>query len=440
MYKKNALSMPPLSSKLEHTVPQVSSTFEKLIAYCFCIGLVLLVPLDWGADFWNWSTVNRQIMRGFLLGIMFLYVLKTGIYFGAKGFKTGRVLTLIAVITGLYAMFESTPMSGMYYYSKILFWLVGSVAVYRWTLSGAITHKIIIITIGCLIFISSLLTIYHIFNPTEIGLTQNTRTYTILWCIPFLLLEKRTKITTIMVAVASVAILLAIKRGAVFALLLSLCTYIISYAKIHSDFRNFLKTMVFALILGLTITCVVYSQWDKVLARTKDLSDSERIGSGRGGMYHLLVKHWSDADMSHIILGFGSRSVQRLMSTYGYYLHRGFSSPSAQRLTIACRKKSFEDANYGGYAHSDWLQFLHDYGLLGIVALGSLHFTILSMIRKGFQRGHPYTPALVMGYTILFLVNIYSGHLVSPLGIYFGVLIGFISAKFKMEHSKICQA
>jgi hypothetical protein len=77
----------------------------------------------------------------------------------------------------------------------------------------------------------------------------------------------------------------------------------------------------------------------------------------------------------------------------------------------------------GPYAHSDWLQLMHDFGLVGIVLLAWLHAAFLALIRRGFRLRNPVTPSLAMGYTILFLVNIYSGHLLGPTAIYFGLLL-----------------
>jgi hypothetical protein len=435
---KDGIIIIPKTSKVKEGTFKGNHIVDKIVTYCFCIGLILLVPLDWGAEFWHWSNLNRQIMRGLLLGIMFLYVLITGVYFGSKDFKTGKVLAVMAIMLGIYAALDRDLANSMYYYSRILFWILGSVVIYRLTLAGAITHKTVFITIGCIILISSLLTIYHVINPVGIEKTQNTRTYIILWCIPLLLIGKRSKLKTTFVGIASIAIVLAIKRGSILALLLSICAYIVSYVKINFNFQNFLKTGVFALVLGMIVTGTACWQWNNILLRNKDLSNVEKIGSGRGDMYYLIVRHWLDADITHKVFGFGSRSVQRMMSLYGYYKYKiSYSTESVHRLATKYENKSFADPNYGGYAHSDWLQFLHDNGLIGIVVLGSLHFTIIYLILIGFQKNHPYTPSLVMGYIILFLVNIYSGHLVSPTGIYFGMLIGFISAKFKLDYNRI---
>ena len=394
--------------KLRQGVSQESSAFEILIVLCFCISLVLLVLFDWSAKYGQSAQVFTQIVRGVLLCILLLYVLRTGVDFGAKGFKIGRVLAAMAAMVGLYAAMESDLMSAMYYFSRILYWIVATIAIYRLTMVGAITNKTLIITISCIVPFCSAYTINHMLNPA-IESSQNAMAYTLLWCMPLLLIEKRSIFRSALILIGSVAILLTIKRGAIIALLVSSCVYVVSYARIQLGLREFVKVLVFVLVFGLTVTSIVHWKWEDIQVRMEDISDPERGGSGRAGIYRLIVRDWSNADISHKLLGFGSRSVQR--STGSYY-----------------------GATTGVYAHSDWLQFLHDYGILGIFVLGSLHVTILGMIREGFRRRHRYTPSLVMGYTILFLVNIYSGHLFGHLAIYLGILLAFVCATFKLNH------
>ncbi len=148
-------------------------------------------------------------------------------------------------------------------------------------------------------------------------------------------------------------------------------------------------------MLGAVSLGVLASNWDAVKTRFEDTS-----GSGRDNMYAMLVEHWRKAEPQNLVFGFGINSVQRYTGMmYG------------------------SEDDRGPYAHSDWFQLMHDFGLVGIVLLGWLHAAFLVLIRRGFKMRNPVTPSLAMGYTILFLVNIYSGQLMSLTAIYCGLLL-----------------
>ena len=64
-------------------------------------------------------------------------------------------------------------------------------------------------------------------------------------------------------------------------------------------------------------------------------------GSGRDKLYERIYDAWLSSDLINIIFGFGTNQTQVFTG--------GFNRDSR-----------------GIYAHSDWLQFLYDYGLVGV--------------------------------------------------------------------------
>jgi O-antigen ligase len=126
-----------------------------------------------------------------------------------------------------------------------------------------------------------------------------------------------------------------------------------------------------------------------------DIFDEDQaFGSGRADFYPLLLKNYFSSfhtSSKNFFLGFGSRSVEKIAGGY--------------------------------YAHSDWLQILYSYGLLGLFILLWLHVSIIILIWRGIKQRFAFVPALAMNYVIFSLLNIYSGMLFFPNSIYFGMFI-----------------
>ncbi len=265
---------------------------------------------------------------------------------------------------------------------------------YRLALCGALSEKVLQRAIGATVLLGAVFTIYFMTRAdTEAG--KNASAYLLAWCLPLLLAAEKSRGRSALVALAAAAILLTVKRGAMLALGFSSIAYALAYLRLYGSPRALARVVGFLLVLGAVSLGVLASNWDAVKTRFEDTS-----GSGRDNMYAMLVEHWRKAEPQNLVFGFGINSVQRYTGMmYG------------------------SEDDRGPYAHSDWFQLMHDFGLVGIVLLGWLHAAFLVLIRRGFKMRNPVTPSLAMGYTILFLVNIYSGQLMSLTAIYCGLLL-----------------
>ena len=156
------------------------------------------------------------------------------------------------------------------------------------------------------------------------------------------------------------------------------------------------------LLLSLTLIVIQKNRPDFFEKRLSDIIDDDKtLGSGRGDFYPFLFNDYISSFNSspkNFFFGYGSRSVEKTISG-------------------------------GYYAHSDWFQLLHDYGLLGIIVLTSIHVSIVRLILKGIKAKFIYVPTLAMIYVIFFLLNIYSGMIFFPNSIYFGM---FLSLYYKI--------
>ncbi|MCJ7603817.1 MAG: O-antigen ligase family protein [Desulfobulbaceae bacterium] len=373
---------------------------------CLCLGTVLLVFFDWSFDLGLIAFPFSKYARAFLLVVFLVYLLRTGVQFGKFKFPFDRILAFYAALNIIYSVVSPDMIGNLYYSLRIMFWLLGTVVAYRLALSGILSDKGLQKTIVATVFLGAAFTIFFMTRSgTEAG--QNASAYLLLWCLPFLLMMKKSQLGKLVLVLAVFAILLTVKRGAMIALVLSIVAYGLTYLKLHGNFRVFIRGIRVVVLLAIVVAYALTTNWDAVQTRFQDTS-----GSGRSRMYTMLLNHYIQSDPMNLVFGFGINSVQK----YTGYMYYGRIDTS------------------GPYAHSDWLQMMHDFGLLGIGFLVWLHVKVLTLIRESYKKRHPFTPSLVMGYAILFLVNIYSGHLMSPNAIYFGLLLAFTAAKVPLDN------
>ena len=367
-----------------------------------CVGMVLLVFFDWTSTLRLIPVPVSIYVRALLLIVFSIYLIKTGLQWWKFNFYFGSILAFFAILNLSYASVSPDPIINLFYSSRILFWLLGTVVAYRLTLSGILSEKVLHNTIVATVIIGAAFTIYFM-TRSDTSAGQNASAYLLLWCLPLLLLTEKSRLRNIALAMAVLAILLTIKRGAMIALVISFMAYGLTYLKINGNLRSIIKITRVILLLAIIGAFAVSTNWDAVQTRFQDTS-----ASGRDRLYSMLVNHWIHGEPTNIVFGFGLNSVKK----YTAYMYRD---------------------SLGIYAHSDWLQYMHDFGLLGLGFLMWLHIKFLKFIRASYKRGHPYTPSLVMGYVILFLANIYSGHLMSPDAIYFGLLIAYSTAAIQYK-------
>lgn len=374
-------------------------SFYRTVSLLFCFTLIFLEIVDFSIHlgYVNSHTIIKPILRGAFLFIFIFCIFDIDTIHKNLTHFAFIPLTLLAFIFFTYALAEKNILNSLYYVIKILFWICGTIFVYRILIIGSISKKNIENTINAIIIFYSIFVFYIFFISGE-RFTQNIGIYALLWCVPFIMLQKKSRKKTVIITLAYFSICLSFKRGAILALILSSFIYILSYFWIEKSIKSLFKSL-FVLILLLMLIVVSLKIVQQVRPqffelRTTDLSNSETIGSGRGSFYPMLFRHYLNSFHSHpmnFFFGFGSRSVQAIAGGY--------------------------------YAHSDWLQILHDFGLLGMIVFFGLHISIIKLIYKSFKAKFRYTPALIMNYTIFFILNIFSGMVFFPTSIFFGIFI-----------------
>ncbi|MFA7012056.1 MAG: hypothetical protein WC202_03755 [Desulfobacterales bacterium] len=379
--------------------------FYKLFVIFFCVSLVILVVFDWIEFYLTTELVAKRNLRAFLFIVFLIGVIDPTLSQKGRRFFLSFPLIALGYLFFTYALFEADMADGLYYATRIIYWILGTFFVYKMLLAQYLTQKHIVAVIYAVVCIYSVMVFYFMFNPA-IRFTQNLSIYVLLWCVPFLLIQKRTNFNKIFLCLSIVSIFLCFKRGASLALILSTFIYLFFYFLQNRSFKTGFKLsfifLGFLLILMSALIVINETRPDFFEKRTSDITDKDRVGSGRGGFYRGVLNSYFQSFYSEpakFFFGHGSRSVQK-------------------------RTAGFLGGN-GVYAHSDWLQIMPDYGLLGVLILMWLHFSIIRIVYIGMQTKNQMAPALAMTYTIFFLSSIYSGQIFIPNTIYFGIFISF---------------
>ncbi len=416
-----------LTKRHTRNPPNLLRTFNcynvaKYFVLILCVGLVLLVYLDWlfisearAARSTSLEAGNRiipQMVRGTLLGLMTLYIIITGLDPGQYGFKAGRV---VAVFAGYMfvsiIVFSSNIMGDMYIFAKTLVWIVGAIAFYRLSLSGYLTTKHIELTSMAIIIVAVFYTImFCLSSGSRVG--QNANAYLLVWCLPLILIKGPSFKALFFVALAAVGVIITIKRGAILVFGVSLCVYFLIYIKLFPKSYILRKSIPGIITIVIVIFCMVFWQWENILYRLEDVSDLASIGSGRGTFWRYIVSEWYNSNLLNMIFGLGFFTVE---STTGKYME-------------------------SIYAHSDWLEILHDFGLVGIAIFIVLHVKIIKTLQQAIHLRKPIAPSLGMGYCAFLMINVYS---LCTIGysdtIFFSLLLGYSSASLQMSQKMLKQ-
>lgn len=351
-----------------------------------------------------------QGMQAFTLGLMLVYIVLTGINPGQYGFKIGTALGLLASYMLLTTLLPSGGgLAGrLYVFIKSAYWMIGAIVLYRLCLGGALTMTHIRVTAVALTILGSYHTIVFCLSPeSQIG--QNAEAYLLVWCIPLILLSGPSVWSSLLVVLASIAIIVTCKRGAMLALIAGLVAYAVTSTKLFPLKFSFRKVLPGLLLIGTAITVGIIWQMDNLLYRFTFWDSPDTIGSGRGFFYRVIFLEWYHSNFIQIIFGKGFFTVP---STTGKYLLRAV------------------------YAHSDWLEILHDMGLVGTGLFIFVHVRIISIVRQLWRLRHPITAPLVMAYTSFAMINVYSQCVIGYTNtIFFGLLLGYGSAAIRTHKS-----
>ena len=222
--------------------------------------------------------------------------------------------------------------------------------------------------------------------------------YSVLVFLPWLSLMRGKRMRRWCYAIAFFMVLLSMKRGAilVFPLMLSAAALVEAVVRKKQLARFVLKIILMMALLFAGLWTV--DQWSGGFLAER-LSFEQLVGgSGRSKMYGMMLDDLSQRSSLDLFLGHGSGSVEQLLG--------------------------------GLAAHNEWLEFLFNYGVIGVVfyALLVLALTrrLLSLIKRSSRYAAGYAMAIVYMLVVGMFGQIYFAHSTLYIMMFFGAVEGLM--------------
>ncbi len=218
---------------------------------------------------------------------------------------------------------------------------------------------------------SVIIDILHFKNVSNQG-------YDILHLLPYIYLAKPHKLSPLLLMMITAGVFLSMKRGAILAICISII-YIIYHFFKNGKLSTVYKKI--SLLYGLlTISfCLAFIFGDKLILRFSDIG-TDNAGSGRLFLWQLLLDNWVNAEISDKLFGFGVQATNN-------YLGQVY-------------------ANF--YSHSDWLEMLYNYGIIGFLLFIWLIICFIRVLQYNINNNALILPMALFLITFLFKA-IYSG-------------------------------
>ncbi|MBV7269251.1 O-antigen ligase family protein [Winogradskyella luteola] len=340
----------------------------------------------------NVDRIVPQIGRAAFFGVMLGYIINLRL----KGVKmprpiTGNALNFFIIVFGGISLFHlDLVFKNIFPLVKIFYWITGYFFFYYAILTGLITKKHLIILVVSLVVIYFFV-ILRDFSNRDLYKGSKTffvsnNSYHLLKLFPLVLLVKN-RFTYVLILLTAIGIVLAFKRGALLAFSIAFLIYYF-YILFKVKEKKLLK-----LILGICIVGIAayyfMSNMDVFLTRLNDFESVETAGSGRARMFTLLIDEMFNND-SPLILLFGN----------GFYATVDFFQKTIGHSIVA---------------HSDFMEFFFNYGIIGLIAIIFFFYRVLKLFLffKGTYNGLVLLIWLVVvGLGCSYSVNLFAAEMI----------------------------
>lgn len=327
-----------------------------------------------------------RILRLSLLGIYFIYYYSLN---GCYKSKFNQIFASIYSLIIIYVIFnKNLSIESIISLSKILYILFTYLIFYKLILAHPITSIKYLkkFAFSSILILSSFIILTRLGNAGGVSKVYgDNNSYILLSFLPFTyLLGFRQK--NFLLFVLMIAVFLSLKRGAIFALIIAISPIIFYKTQKVKSISKKIKKLLFLTFSSIVIYFLYVRFQELFLKRIEDLSldNAEDFGSGRGLVYLLVFDDWyNSGNFFTYLFGNGYHSVE-----------------------------DFNEKIYGKplMAHSDFLNFIYSYGLIGISLLGWFIIYQVKIIYRLFRLKSEYYVPYFMIFTIFFFKAIYSGN------------------------------
>ena len=350
----------------------------------------------------NFGNPLPDIVRVILIIISIRYII------GSKKFKFffknrfNKIYFLIIIYLFFACLFSPVGIEGsMMNFVRIFYPFLLLMSCYLLSFSGHVSKKQIYFLYKNSILVIFALIIAFLGYKAGIGRMDigDNKAYMLLFCTPIIFLFFPKTKAIFYYSLIIIGSLIASKRGAFLGVFFTFLIFIYSFRQ----FRFKSKFMVF---LGLPMLLVLGYKYfaDSIFIFERFAKLEEDGGSGRDVVSLVIWEGWQKGNLLNQIIGNG------WMSELAYV-----------KSAMSMRK--------GLMAHNDWLQFLYDLGLVGILLLLSIFIALLAQIRS-YKRKDSLYFAMICVSGIFFMRSISGGTFGDTASMpYLFIGLGFILGK-----------
>jgi len=317
--------------------------------------------------------------------------------------RFNKIYCLIIIYLFIACLFSPIGIQkSMLEFSRIFFPFILLISSYLLSFNGHISTKQIYFLYKNLTLVFFILIIGFLNYKSSIGRMTigDNNAYSLLFCSPIIFLFFPKIKAIFYYSLIITGSLIAAKRGAFLGVIFT------SLIFIYSFFRQFRFKSKFIVLLCLPMLLALGYKYftDSIFIFERFLQLEQDGGSGRDVISLTIWEGWQKGNLLNQIIGNG------WMSELEYI-------------------KSEMSMKKGLMAHNDWLQFLYDTGLVGILLLLSVFIALLAQIRSYKRKDRLYTAMMCIS-GIFFLRSISGGTFGSTQSMpYLFIGLGFILGK-----------
>lgn len=200
-------------------------------------------------------------------------------------------------------------------------------------------------------------------------------------------------------ALTLVLTLISGKRGAFVIYIILMGYMMLQHRNLKSENKFDWKSVLFAGIVIVGVFFFIEIAYESFIYRIQNIEKNDAIGSGRSIFWMILLNHWNDSNIVYKIIG------------SGYYSSRGIIQ---------------------NVAHSDFLQYLVDYGIIGLSIWSMVLYKLYYNVKK-VKDSHKFLYVLLI-FCIIILIGrgLFAGTLRTD-QIYLSISLGYLLGIYDLK-------
>lgn len=353
---------------------------------------------------------NLQYSLTFACLLWFTLIFISNIELRSKAIVINTFLFMILIATVTFISYYNNSLyTSFNILTKALFWAVTLIAAYGfgYKYDNAIGKSLFITASLPILFFLFVLIKEQLLKSEDIAMI--TSAYYLLCLLPFVFLLKSTIVKIVFVAFIGTAVLMSSKRTGFIAFALAVLAYLFFDIMLKKETKfKLLRYVAVVCVLAFFLSYIV-NQFDfTVLDRLQTLSEDG--GSGRTSVYD---SAWRLIKQTNLIPFFFGKGYNRVYRDMGLNLS----------------------------AHTDFLEVLYDYGLIGFALYINMYYILIKYAKRLCKTAKEYAPAFISAIVIMFVLSAFS-HLIIfntyfiYLCFFFGIVMGEYDRK---EKERLCK-